>query len=240
MIGHCSCYLLPKAHRGCGFTLVELLVALVLMSFITVLMASGLRATGQGWEKITDRQNENEHRFQVDQFLRRHINSARFPRIRDEEGVGMVGFFGTASSLHFLAPMPVYENNGVLYWWNLKIITDDKTREQVLELQYLPYRDGEPVRYDQVAGLSMEGVSLRQIEVARQVRISSIRYYGATGRGGGGESWLTEWPAGSDLAPRVIRLQIEELNRQGEYEAWQEIAVAPRFRDQEIGGGHGD
>ena len=94
----------PQRHAGRGFTLVELLIALVLITIITVLMFSGLRRGSRAWEGVqTVSERVSDLRI-ARNFIERTLRQAQ-QRSLVIDGVLLPVFAGDAESLELVAPL---------------------------------------------------------------------------------------------------------------------------------------
>jgi type II secretory pathway pseudopilin PulG len=218
-------------HHILGFTLVELQIAMLIMTLIALLMAGALRATVQAWEKSTEHQDVAEHRFLVDQFLRRHLATMRFARFQYGDTGAMISFMGSNDAVHFVATYPGFESDGALYWWTLKNEWLDELERERLVLEYLPFVQGELVEYDPRSGVSIKDVVPVQLVLDDSIRLAAADYYVDDDTGLDG--WLEEWEPGARI-PQVVRLQLVEVDSRGEEIALPEIAIAPRFSLQQL------
>jgi len=210
---------------------VELQIALLLTAMITMLMTGALRTTLQTWDRSTAKQDQTEHSLLVDQFIRRHLNSMRFARLRNTKGQAMISFLGDSEQLHFVAPYPIYDNDGTLFWWTLKNQWDEENKQHRLILEYYPFSPRQIVDYDLRHGIAFDDQEPVQIVVAEATRIERVEYFFRDAEGV--ESWLSRWEP-TNLSPRVIRLSLVETNAQGEDVKLPDIAVAPRFSRQHL------
>jgi len=97
-----------------GFTLVELLIALVLVSFITVLLFSGLRLGTRAWDGV-ERVSEQIAELRIARgFIERTLGQLRPARVLyDAEQVPV--FAGTEQGLEFVAPLSEHVGISGLY-----------------------------------------------------------------------------------------------------------------------------
>lgn len=97
-----------------GFTLVELLIALTLISLITLLLFSGLRLGTHAWEGVeTIAERTAEPRI-AHNFLARVLTQARPARVRFEAEEVLV-FAGDAENLELAAPLSEHVGTPGLY-----------------------------------------------------------------------------------------------------------------------------
>ena len=221
----------PGQQASTGFTLVELQIALLLTAMITMLMVGAFRMTLQTWDKNTAKQDLVEHRYLIDQFIRRHLNSMRFVRLRNTQNRPMVSFLGDSEKLHFVAPYPIYDNDGTLFLWTLKNQAQKGGKKPRLILEYYPHSPTQTVEYDPRRGVTIEGQEPTVIVVAQDTRIDSLEYYFKDDKRV--ESWVDRWKP-SRFSPGVIRLKLQETNPAGEDIDLLEISVSPRFAQQHL------
>jgi len=99
----------PVHERGqpqtsCGFTLVELLIALVLVTIITVLMFSGLRLGSRAWEGVETVSERVSDLRVARNFIERTLRQAQ-QRSLVIDGVSLPVFAGNAESVELVAPL---------------------------------------------------------------------------------------------------------------------------------------
>lgn len=230
------------SNRVVGFTLVELQVALLLVSLIAVLMIGALRVSTQTWDKVTAKQDVAEHRLLVANLLRKQLGNMRFFRVRTDDSELISTFMGNERSVHFVAPFPTFRNDGSLYWWSLKTIWNDETEHYQLVMDYLPYLPGETVFLDDEGAPYYDDQEFREdrepedLQVSRliisdDVVLGELRYYSRDQQGV--EGWEDEWE-NSTRTPLVVQLQLTEVDGEGNEFELPEIAIAPRFASQEL------
>ena len=92
-------------RRGGGFTLLEVLVAVVIMAVIMTTAFGALRLGGRSWEAGVTRASDNESFRAVADLLRRQVSQViemRWPDDREN----LIAFEGTSGQLRFVAPAP--------------------------------------------------------------------------------------------------------------------------------------
>lgn len=124
-----------------GFTLVELLIAMVLASLLTMLTYSGLQLGLQGWIISERRLLQMENHYLGQALLRRVLESPLRRTLRDEAGRQQIGFYGTEHGLIFTANLPRIADSGTLFWVQLTQVEFDETQPPTwqLVLRYLPF-----------------------------------------------------------------------------------------------------
>lgn len=106
--------------RYLGFTLLETLIALVLLSVMMTLLFSGLRLGAQGWDAAQRRvEHGTEAAFAV-RFVQRQVGMARFVKLFEPAaGENPLAFRGHPDRVHFVATLPSHVGGGGLHWVSL-------------------------------------------------------------------------------------------------------------------------
>jgi len=128
-----------------GFTLVELLIALVLTGMIMALLFGGLRITSRSWDAVEQRRQQITEQYQLQQLLRRLIGQAQTLRVRDRDSVIQVAFRGEADQLTFVAPRYAGSRGGAELWYRLYLSEATAERPQALMLETRGYSSGEAI-----------------------------------------------------------------------------------------------
>lgn len=103
-----------------GFTLIEILIALVLMALVMATLTSAMRIVGGSWERGEAQTAANEQMARSHAFLRREW--MRLERIYwGEEGQEVIAIDGDESSLRYIVAEPPFPAEPGLYAIELKI-----------------------------------------------------------------------------------------------------------------------
>ncbi|PJI99201.1 general secretion pathway protein J [Acidovorax sp. 69] len=139
-----------EGHDVRGFTLVELLVVITLLSLVMVAMGSALRTASQTEARVDARLQRMDDLRTVSGFLRSVLGRVSAQKISTPLGAGESPYFfsGSASSISWVGVMPARYGAGGRYHFRLQV-----TDAGVLLLQYLPW-EGAPVLPDWSAGQS--------------------------------------------------------------------------------------
>lgn len=97
---------LARRRAQAGFTLVELLVAITLMTFLSAALLASIRFGLTAWGRGAERSDQVQTSMLAQNLLRRLIGEA-YPLFLSRNLSGYVDFDGSATSLRFLAPVPV-------------------------------------------------------------------------------------------------------------------------------------
>lgn len=114
-----------------GFTLVELLIALALISLITLLLFSGLRLGARTWEAVDAAAERTDALRLAHGFLTRTLTQARSTTVTLEEKTVLV-FGGDSKALEFVAPLSEHVGTAGLY--ALRLTLEEHDHKQALML----------------------------------------------------------------------------------------------------------
>ncbi len=202
-----------RKWRAGGFTLVELLVALVLLGFISVLMLGGLRFGARAWE-AGDARIERIADVQVAQrFLRRQIAAARPLASRQDDQSSVIGFAGDGTRMRLIAPLPAHLALGGLYRVSLFVDEHDGRERLMLAWQLYQSEDDDGAR-------PVEGQESVLVDDVAEVEFAYLR---AAAEGGDTE-WVDRWEGKRGL-PVLVRVEISFDDDDGR--TWPPLIVAP-------------
>ncbi len=175
--------------RARGFTLIEVLLATVLLAAGLALAFATLRSatqmTGRG-EAIAQR---NERMRAVEGFLRKRIASAQPIAFETEAGTQRgLRFVGDARRMRFVADLPDYLGRGGPYLHELAFDGDG-----ALTVQFAMVLAGHTIRENPARGPEPLAEGLRTVR---------FRYRGIDGKGGLGE-WRERWETAESLPAQV-------------------------------------
>jgi len=189
----------PFPARGHGFTLVELLLALTLMSMLLALAYGGLRASTRATDRGQTILEDSSRIRMAHQFVRKQLNQAS-PLVFavSEDGEERTVFVGEVDRIRFVAPMPGYLGFGGPQVQELAIVPGQDHLELVLNHALLQGFE-EPRLYDRDPILLLE-----DIESAR---------FSFLGRDENGElaGWTSSWQD-VNVLPESIALEIEFID----------------------------
>lgn len=190
-----------------GFTLVELLVVLVLLSLIVLAMASALRTASQTEERVDARLQQMDDLRTVSLFLRSVLArvSAEKTTLPVPQGRSPYYFTGTASTLTWVGVMPARHGAGGLMHFRLSLSEDG-----ALVLQYLPWSG---------ANSAPDWSAAPGSTVLTGVTAFSLQYEDAAGEP---PAWTPEWSAVDRLPNRV------SIAVQTQTGVWPELVIALR------------
>lgn len=183
-------------RRSGGFTLVELLLALTLMSMLLALAYGGLRASTRATEKGQRILEESGRIRMAHQFVRRQLNQMTpLAWAVSEEGEERTVFTGEAQRIRYVAPMPGYLGFG---------------GPQVQELEFVPGENGYDLVISHALLQNFEEDALYQREPIFLLGNIARAEFSFLGRDEEGELtvWSNRWDDVSIL-PSAVSLNIE-------------------------------
>ena len=182
--------------RSAGFTLVELLLAVTLMSLLLALAYGGFKAATQASQRGQVLLEETGKLRITQQFIRRQLNQMlplEFLQEGDADELPVL-FTGTAQRIEFVAPMPGYLGSGGPQVQRMEVLPEDD--HLALFFSHALYEGYSPeLMYERDPVLLLEGLEFAQFEFLG---------YDESGELG---NWTTTWEDGSVL-PLAVRLDV--------------------------------
>jgi general secretion pathway protein J len=199
----------PGRRRAAGFTLIEVLLATMLLAAGMGLAFATLRAAGataQRGEAIAAR---NERIRAVSEFLRRRISGAQgIVFDLDESSGASLRFGGAVQRMRFVADLPDYLGRGGPHLHELGVVRG--AGGMALQVDFRMVMAGETIGEANARPPEPLADRLRSVEFA----------YRTLGKRGVPGPWLYEW-AHPDALPLQVRVRIADA--QG---AWPDMVVA--------------
>lgn len=194
-----------------GFTLLEVIVALTLLSLIMLGLLSALRSLGESSQRTDDNTQRIDQIRLVGDFLRRSIGQAVVqPRFTLE--YGYVPYFeGAPEQLLWLAPLPAQHGTGGLHIMQLTA-----TPEGQLLLEYAPYPG-----FSTTATPSLDNP-------AKHILLSRVDALGFQYRLDANHPWTPQWEDITRM-PGQVRVSLKQEGR-----AWPDIIIALRASEKPI------
>ncbi len=199
-----------------GFTLIEVLIALTLLSFMVVLLFASLKICADSWERGENKITDVNEIAVVYNFFQQHLSVTK-PLSNDSLGEGQgFSFQGDAQSLKFVAEFPVSAARPGLQLYSLnKIEVDD---QQLISVSLVPYV--EPIDGDQP--------QKEEITLIKHVKDFKLSYFGADNVGVKGV-WTDDW-LNKNILPRLVKINIELES--GIY--WPEMIIELKVTDKMV------
>jgi general secretion pathway protein J len=185
-------------NRDTGFTLLELLVALVVLGLVLVGAVQGVRFGIVGWEGQSRQINATAEIDGVDRVLRDLFQGISVS--------GALSFDGRPDSVTFVGSLP----RAVPAQLRQAEMSLQVTADHRLVLRWRPHRHA----------TELFTPPLQEIELARQVAGIEFAYWPQSARTGQG--WQTNLSGG---VPRLIRVHI--FGERGDNRHWPDMIAAP-------------
>lgn len=181
------------SRRPSGFTLLEVLFALMLMA-IAMAAVWGALHTGATLVRNADATVQRSDRVRaVQQFLREYLGGAQPQAYASGRDKSARMFEGAPRQLTWVAPMPAQLGDGGLFVQTLQLLPDKDDRGYTLQLDYAPLTSDKQAPTNAMPELLLDHVADGEFE------------YLVTDRSGGPPRWRSNWrsPAGLPLAVRI-------------------------------------
>jgi len=203
--------------RSAGFTLVELLVAIMILSLFMTAAMGAVRIASRSTTAGVVRADTTEEMRAVSDFLRRQF--AQLPSLTIGEGKEeRLAFAADQKRLRFVAPAPLYSRGAGLMIYTLAAKRTDDGRE-VLTLSYAPFDPGSE-RFESIR-------STAPMILTAGFETVEFEYFGAEmdkERPG----WKPAWREDAERLPNAIRIRTRtEFGGAG----WPDLVYALRSGD---------
>jgi general secretion pathway protein J len=210
-----------QPHRRGGFTLVELLLALTLMSMLLALAYGGLRAATRAADRGQTILEDSSRIRMAHQFVHKQLNQMLpLAFAQNEDGSERVAFQGVADRIRFVAPMPGYLGFGGPQVQELAIVRGDESFELVISHTLLQGFE---------EGLLYERPPIVLLEDIESASFSFL------GRDAEGEltGWTSSW-TDSSMLPESVALDIGFIDEV--YIQWPLLMASVRIDPAAVGG----
>lgn len=191
--------------REQGFTLIEVLIALTLLSIMVALLFSVLRVCAQSWEAGERKLAQVSEIASVNNFFRLYLATAR-PEWEDDS----VMFRGRAKQVQFVSAFEASAGRSGLQQIKVHMQQDG---EHTLQVSIKPF-------YAQLQDEQWQSAVLME-----HVQEFKVFYRGQEVE----EDWLTEWQEEKEM-PALVKIKI----RQEQQEDWLEQVVAIKSKSPTI------
>ena len=182
-----------------GFTLVEIMIALTLLSMILLLSFGSLHTISRSWQSGLEKIEKNDEIRLISHFIRRQITQTVPLLWINQEGDHLV-FHGEQNELTFTSTLPSHRGGGGLYFMTLKLNETGKSKQ--LELNYHRANPGispfDPPPIDEQTHVLL----LENIEAI------NFAYYGHDNPDDDLD-WHDSWQNEDEL-PKLVRLNIHQ------------------------------
>ncbi|MEI8207580.1 MAG: prepilin-type N-terminal cleavage/methylation domain-containing protein [Methylococcales bacterium] len=179
-----------------GFTLIEVLIALTLLSVMVVLLFASLKIGTDSWEKGENKITEVNEIAVVYNFFQQHLSVAKPLSNDSPEGEQRFSFQGAAQSLMFVSEFPASAARSGLQHYLLS--KNEVDNEQLINVSLIPY----------IEPIDGEEPQKEEITLIRHVKDFKLSYFGADTEGSSRGVWTDEW-LNKNILPRLVKIKIE-------------------------------
>jgi general secretion pathway protein J len=201
--------------RQRGFTLLELLIAMVIVALVMTAAFGGVRIGGRSLETGHERADATEEMRAVSEFLHRQVSQSE-PLLWEDEAGKRIAFEGSEEGFRFLAPAPFDSGSVGLLEFSVSI---DSTNTARLRLAYDPFDPG-ALEFGSAPAVGGLWLTPAFDSVA-------LAYFGAMDTDGP-TAWYPEWPSSSATMPKLIRISFGAATDANE---WPELILPLRSRE---------
>ena len=187
----------PENRDQGGFTLLELIIAMLLTGMVMAVLYGGFRLGINSWDRGDARATRlNEVRMSQD-FLRRQLRQSVTVYRNDEREGRIVYFDGRGDRIGWVAPMLRYLGMGGLYYIELDRAGDPEDGQ--LRLRWAPYN---PANEEDV----LESDGVEQTVLLTGVTDFGVEYFGPEDDTADPD-WHDEW-TNVNQRPELIRIRV--------------------------------
>ena len=192
-----------------GFTLIEVIIAMTLLSLILVLLFSTLFTANRSWQSTEKKITQNDELRLVGHFIQRQL-SQTIPLMWIDKDERRLIFEGGNNELRFTSALPAHRGGGGIQIITLKVNQVDETRH--LDLYY---RNADP---DSSPFEKEDGIE--QITLLENIDNIELAYFGRE-KLDEDPVWRDEWK-NDELLPLLISLKIHTVEGSPD---WPEIKI---------------
>jgi prepilin-type N-terminal cleavage/methylation domain-containing protein len=178
-----------------GFTLLELLIAMLILSLFMTAAMGAVRIASNSWAAGQERSDLSEEMRSVSDFLRRQF--AQLPPMTIGEGNDeRIAFIANEKRLRFVAPGPAYSHGAGLVMYMLA--AENVDGRESLTLRYAPFDPGQD---EFTTPIEMDGMIL-----AWGFEDVTFQYYGVE-KDKDIPEWRSHWSADAERYPIAVRIR---------------------------------
>jgi len=198
-----------------GFTLLEMLVAIMILTMIMSAAMGAVRVASRSFEAGVLRSDETTRIRSITNVLRRQFRQL-LPVTWEENRQEFIAFDGDRHHVQFIAPAPDSSNGpGYLVY---RLAGGTSQQPQSLALDFAPF-DPSSDRFEIPANSGRELLATDLVV--------TFEYFGATDERNQPD-WHATWSADSARLPTVVRMHLTSSGQQ-----WPELLFRVRFEEKE-------
>lgn len=205
--------------RNSGFTLVEMLIALVIFSSAMSLVLLGLEQGRQFWFKISDKMAEQSSLYNREHWLSAMFTEANPSLFPADYGQAIPHFMGTNDSVNFITNAPILGGSGTYAAVMLKFErVDDHYQLHYFEAPNKdPYYGGHDYFSTRPPTVLLDNISRFSLRYLAPVSELSISWAPSAENSLTRDTpeWVAQYSSSQEVAmPLMVHLQLELSNQQ--------------------------
>ena len=201
-------------YRQNGFTLVELIIALLILSIVIALCANGFKFGTRVWNVVDVQAAQIDTVQAVQGFIRATMSNSLVHDqfVEEEEGQGELEklFIGDTTNIKYVSYSPKYGVDDYLYEYDLFLDHENKR----LSLQYRPFNKSQSNEAENSISTLVEGVEEIKIEY----------FSGYADETQPGSDWSAHWDDDFSL-PLLVKINLVLKDKQ---KNWPELVIQMR------------
>ena len=203
-----------RSWRNAGFTLIELIIALVLLALIASLLFGSLSMAARSWDGGEAKADEVSSMRLAQTFLREQIEAELPLRLKKAAELPLM-FAGESDEIRYVAAMPPRVQEGGAYFFRLAVMRNGDKSQLVLE-RTIP---------DPAATENPEFTAADHSVLAEGIAELRISYFGRDANAADVDvpSWRDRWDDRHRL-PLLMRIDVKPVKGM----PWPTLVVEPR------------
>lgn len=202
----------PGSYHRYGFTLLEIMVAMVVLTLIVTTAFGALRLGERSWESGLVHSAKTENLRTVSGVLKRLVNQA-IPLSWKQNTKTILAFDGAAETLRFIGPSPQHQGATGLFEYTLAL--EPHAGAYRLMMYYR-------VHNPDIAGFAEQGSESEHVELATDLESSNFRYFGSPDDKSPPE-WHSQWNNDAEGFPLMVHA---ELRARAQRDQWPDLYLA--------------
>ena len=185
------------APRSAGFTLLEVMVAMVVLTLIVTSAFGALRLGERSWEAGLERTAETETLRSVASVLQRQLNQV-LPLQWSDKTEKTIAFSGALDRVRFIAPAPQHHGSTGLFEYTL---VAEENEDSVSLVLYYRLHDPDMI------GFKPEGSDSQRVLLVDALKAVDFAYFGSPVKDDPPQ-WFTQWSMDAEAFPRLVHARL--------------------------------
>lgn len=193
----CTMQAAVARERESGFTLLEIMVSMIVLSLIVTTAFGALRLGERSWEAAIEQADETDNMRMVAALLQQQF-SQLLPLTWTVDTRKQLAFSGTHDRVRFIAPSPLHRGATGLFEFSLAVINQGNDTRLVLD--YRLHDPGEERFHP-------EGGDRQRVLLADSISTATFAYYGSR-QTGDSPRWHSDWSSDEMVFPQLVRVRL--------------------------------